>query len=308
MAMLLRARDGARFVAGTPSLLGRDDACDLVLPDSRVSQHHARLTFDGEGWCFEDLGSRNGSSINGRPAAPGETQVLSTGDVLVLGTPAETWEVHRLGPPPLLARSAGGATVTGNDYLGIPSADEPVATVYRRSTGRWVVEMPDGVRSVSHREQVVVGGTVWRLFLPGTLQRTQEDQERQLGIAEIRLCFTVSSDEEEVAIVVEHGERRTPLKTRSHHYLLLTLARERLEDAQRDDVPPAEQGWVYQDDLRRMLGLEASQIYLQVHRARRQLESAGIVHAFDLVERRSGSGQLRIGVSDLSVQRTAADG
>jgi len=308
MAMLLRVRDGERFVAGTPSLLGRDDACDLVLPDSRVSQHHARMVFDDEGWRFEDLGSRNGSSINGRPTTPGEAQILSEGDLLVLGTPAETWKVHRLGPPPLLARSAGGATLTGSDYLGIPTPDEPIATVYRRNTGRWVFEMSDGVHPVSHRQQIVVGGTVWRLFLPGTPQRTQEDQDRQLGLSEIRLRFTVSSDEEEVAIVVEHGERRTPLKTRSHHYLLLTLARERLKDAARGDVPPAEQGWVYQDDLCRMLGLGSSQVYLQVHRARRQLESASIVHAFDLVERRTGSGQLRIGVSALFVRRTAADG
>ncbi|MEC7948827.1 MAG: FHA domain-containing protein [Myxococcota bacterium] len=307
MAMLLRRRDGARFDGGTPSLLGRDESCDLILTDSRVSQHHARLTFDGEGWHFEDLGSRNGSSINGRPAAPGGTAILSVGDVLVLGTPAETWEVHRLGPPPLLARSAAGVTTTGSDYLGLPTADEPVATVYQRNTGRWVIEMPEGVRSVSHREQVIVGGTVWRLFLPGTTPRTLEDQDRQLGIEEIRLCFTVSSDEEAVEIVLEHGERRTPLKTRSHHYMLLTLARERLRDAAQAGVPIAEQGWVYQEDLCRMLGLEASVVYLQVHRARRQLEAAGVVRAFDLVERRTGSGQIRLGVSDLSVERTVAD-
>lgn len=304
MAMLLRRRDGARFLCGSPSLLGRDDACDLVLSDSRVSQHHARVMVEDEVWHFEDLGSRNGSSINGRPIAAGGTAALSVGDVLVLGNPAETWEVHRLGAPPLLARSATGATVTGGDYLGLPTADDPVATVYQRSTGRWVIEMPDGVRSVSHREQVVVGGTAWRLFLPGTTLRTQEDQERPLGIAEIRLDFTVSSDEEDVNIVVEHGERRIPLKARSHHYMLLTLARARL----RDDVAPAEQGWVYQEDLCRMLGLEASVVYLQIHRARRQLEAAGIVRAFDLVERRTGSGQLRIGVSALSVVRTAAGG
>ncbi len=63
-----------------------------------------------------------------------------------------------------------------------------------------------------------------------------------------------------------------------------------------------------QDDLCRMLGLEASVVYLPTHRARRQLEAAGIVRASDLVERRTGSGPLRIGVSDFFVVRTAADG
>ena len=306
MAMLLRTRDGARFVLGTPSLVGRDDACDLVLSDARVSQHHARVSFDGTAWQFEDLGSRNGSSINGRPVDPGGSQPLSEGDILILGTPDERWEVHRTGKPTLLARRGDGTTVSGDEYIGLPTAEDPLATVYRRATGRWVLENEQGVRSVSHREQVVVGGTIWRLFLPGTSLRTEEDRERQVGIGEIRIEFTVSSDEEDVDIVVEHGERRTPLKSRSHHYLLLTLARERIAAA-RDGVPAAEQGWVYQDDLCRMLALEASVVYLQVHRARRQFEAAGIQRAFDLVERRTGSGQIRIGVPGLHVQRATSE-
>ena len=145
--------------------------------------------------------------------------------------------------PTLLARRGDGTTVSGDEYIGLPTAEDPLATVYRRATGRWVLENEQGVRSVSHREQVVVGGTIWRLFLPGTSLRTEEDRERQVGIGEIRIEFTVSSDEEDVDIVVEHGERRTPLKSRSHHYLLLTLARERIAAA-RDGVPAAEQGWV----------------------------------------------------------------
>ncbi len=303
MSMLLRARDGERFVLGSPTLVGRDDACDLVLSDGRVSQHHGRIAHEAGQWTFEDLSSRNGSSVNGRPCTPNQPQPLAEGDVVVVGTAEETWTVHRLGSPPLLARSARGATVTGEAYLGIPSAEEPVATVYAQATGRWVIEMAGGVRPVEHREQLVVAGTPWRLFLPGNQARTQEDQHRQLGLEELSLHFAVSADEETVALTLEQGSRRISVKPRTHHYLLLTLARERLADAERGEVSAAEQGWVYQDRLCRMLGLEASVVYLQVHRARRQLEAAGIVRAFDLVERRTGSGQLRIGVSKLTVTR-----
>ena len=211
--------------------------------------------------------------------------------------------MHRLGPPPLLARSTRGVTVTGTEYLGLPTEDAPAATVYAQPTGRWVVEMAGGVFPVDHRQQIVVAGTPWRLFLPGNQARTQDDQDRHVGLEELSLHFTVSADEETVVLTLEHGARRIPIKSRAHHYLLLTLARERLADAERAEVSPAEQGWVYQDQLCRMLGLEASVVYLQVHRARRQVEAAGIVRAFDLVERRSGSGQLRIGTSQLAVTR-----
>ena len=48
-------------------------------------------------------------------------------------------------------------------------------------------------------------------------------------------------------------------------------------------------------------------MFLQIHRARKQLEAAGVANAFDLVERRAGSGQLRIGVSQLDIQRHEAE-
>jgi hypothetical protein len=51
------------------AVLGRDPECDVVLDDPRVSKRHAALTALGEGWVLEDLGSKNGSSVDGRPAS-----------------------------------------------------------------------------------------------------------------------------------------------------------------------------------------------------------------------------------------------
>jgi hypothetical protein len=54
---------------GETLLVGRDPECGLALEDPRVSQRHARLAWTGSGWILEDLGSKNGTTVNGRPAA-----------------------------------------------------------------------------------------------------------------------------------------------------------------------------------------------------------------------------------------------
>jgi hypothetical protein len=74
---------GDRHVVGRdPFLIGRDEGVDLVIDSPAVSRRHARLSFDGDGWEIEDLGSRNGVVLNGfrvRGRAP-----LRAGDVVML--------------------------------------------------------------------------------------------------------------------------------------------------------------------------------------------------------------------------------
>jgi diguanylate cyclase (GGDEF)-like protein len=45
--------------------LGRDPACDVVLPSEDVSRRHARVSPDGDGHLLVDLGSTNGTHVNG---------------------------------------------------------------------------------------------------------------------------------------------------------------------------------------------------------------------------------------------------
>jgi pSer/pThr/pTyr-binding forkhead associated (FHA) protein len=45
--------------------IGRDDRCDMVLGDPTVSRWHAGLRREGAGWLLDDLGSTNGTRLNG---------------------------------------------------------------------------------------------------------------------------------------------------------------------------------------------------------------------------------------------------
>lgn len=64
-------------------ILGRDIQVDLVIQDAEVSRRHARLTLQGNAYMIEDLGSTNGTFINGqRLTTP---HVLQPGDLIMLG-------------------------------------------------------------------------------------------------------------------------------------------------------------------------------------------------------------------------------
>lgn len=51
--------------SGTGFTIGRDSACNLLLADATVSRVHARLEWAAGGWLLTDLGSMNGTRVNG---------------------------------------------------------------------------------------------------------------------------------------------------------------------------------------------------------------------------------------------------
>lgn len=69
-AMLLMVdgpSSGTRFFIEKAELvIGRDDRCDVVIPDRQVSRQHASITLRDDGYILKDLGSKNGTFVNGR--------------------------------------------------------------------------------------------------------------------------------------------------------------------------------------------------------------------------------------------------
>jgi putative methionine-R-sulfoxide reductase with GAF domain len=74
---------------GDSLVVGRDPGCSLVIADPRVSKRHAQLLWSDPGWTLEDLESKNGTTINGAPAARTE---LRDGDAISFGGLAGRFE------------------------------------------------------------------------------------------------------------------------------------------------------------------------------------------------------------------------
>src|SRR6266508_2575061 len=71
---------GQRWPLSQTIVLGREATCDVVVADRQISRFHARITPSPEGAILEDLGSKNGTHLNGVPlSAP---VVLQDGDLV----------------------------------------------------------------------------------------------------------------------------------------------------------------------------------------------------------------------------------
>lgn len=66
------------------TLLGRSPYCSIVLEDARVSRQHAAIRLTSEGLSIQDLGSRNGTLVNG--TALRGPRCLQPGDVVQIGS------------------------------------------------------------------------------------------------------------------------------------------------------------------------------------------------------------------------------
>lgn len=71
------------FTVGSEATLGRGQGCQVQLPDPMVSQLHARLFRSDKGLHIEDLGSTNGTYLNGRKV--GAAARLKKGDRVRVG-------------------------------------------------------------------------------------------------------------------------------------------------------------------------------------------------------------------------------
>jgi hypothetical protein len=89
---VLVMQNGERIVLETDSLkIGRQATCRIVFNDSNVSREHAQMRRTADGWKLLDLGSTNGTKINGVKIT--KEQLLVNGDELSFGTSSAKFEI-----------------------------------------------------------------------------------------------------------------------------------------------------------------------------------------------------------------------
>lgn len=267
-----------------------------------MSGEHARLSWAGDHWEIRDLGSRNGTFVDGRRLDPGVGHRLRTGAAIGFGEQDAGWELTDDGAPSALAIEVGSGSLrlAEDGLLALPDAEHPDCTVYSDARGVWVCERPDQLpEPLEDGVLVAAGGLSWRIRLPEAIEGTAT-VDAGMRLDAIGLRFAVSRDEEHVQVFVRYRGKEVALEEREHGYVLLTLARARLREA---DEPLPEQGWIDRNRLLKMLAVDANALNVSIYRARGQLSAAGVDGAAGVVEVRRGQRRLGIEPDRLTVER-----
>jgi hypothetical protein len=109
---------------GDQLIIGRDASNSVAINDAEISRKHSRLSFQGGKYVLEDLGSTNGTFVNGqRLAGP---VVLKPGDVVSLGEQIVLmYDAINMDPGATIASPRAVARMTPP-----PIQQQPVAPVY----------------------------------------------------------------------------------------------------------------------------------------------------------------------------------
>lgn len=295
----LRDPHGRLVLLDAAHLVGRSRAANTVLGSADVSGQHLAINWTGQDWRVRDLASRNGTWVDGRRLDGGEMVPLRPGMVVWVGGPTLAYTVADLAPPSAYAVD-GETVIEGEpDLLALPSVDDPLVLFQRDPGQGWLMSTGASAHGVHTGEIVEVGGRSWRVTLPDALTPTIDARTAPPMTEALGLRFRVSGDEEYVELTAVLGGVPRRLPARAHHEILLTLARSRIEDA---ELPEGDRGWVYTSELMKMVHLSSNQLYVGLHRARRELGGLGVDDPDRLIERRTTTHQVRIGVGELVIE------
>lgn len=278
---------------------------DTLLDSPDASRIHASIRWERGAWLLYDH-SRNGSYINLNPLPAGGHRLLAGGDSIRFGA-RQSWTVQDLAPPrPVLLPENGAlAALELSGVHLLPDDAMPEASVYQDADGRWICEDADGQRLLADGDYVQSGEHRWQYRNGVAPDATTPIGVETAGSAPpVQFNFAVSQNEEHVELSISTGRELVDLGERSHHYGLLTLARQRLRDARRG-FDRYSQGWLGTDELARMLQIDAKHLNMQMHRARQQIGDALAASPapFNFIERRRG--ELRFGNIVFQIRRGA---
>lgn len=103
------AQAGMSFsITGNQVLLGREEGLDIILQDPEASRRHSRISWQGGQYFIEDMGSTNGTFVNGVQITT--PQMLSPGDSIGIGQTALVFQMQGgqvpfQSPPPRQAQA-----------------------------------------------------------------------------------------------------------------------------------------------------------------------------------------------------------
>jgi hypothetical protein len=281
MAYLLDVAAQRHFPLAPHHTFGRlANSVETHIDKPYVSKLHAAIEWNGHQWRIKNLGL-NGTWINGDSLNQGDSRDLNLNDEIHFAEQSDPgFIIADLTPPsdllwPLDQPVHQQPPIALSRYHLLPDANAPeLAVFYNEQTQQWCYEALDQKSEnepeqpeLNHGDLVQFGNSHWQFVRAHIYGPTEAKVARQLN--DYEFIFNLSLDEETTQLELRH-QQTLDLSVRTHHYLLLQLARHRAEDAARE-LDSKSQGWVYADQLAAELGLDGTHMNIQIFRARKQM-------------------------------------
>lgn len=299
MARILDKQTGTLYPLAASTLLGSGPYGMIRVRREGVSEVHALLRWQGHRWVIKDLGSRNGTFVEGKRVAASSSMPLFEGDELAFGSQDCTWVLTDDGAPGILAeRLSDGLLRSGEGgMLALPDPDEPLAMALRDRLGAWSWEQGGEVSALSQEPHtVVVDGVAWRLHTPVSHGGTQlEDPGWRLEEVALLIAAAPGAEHVRCWFVDNDGARRELPARPTPYQVLAVLGRAMVEDRAKS---PSERGWRHRDFVLSELDTSPGNLDSWVFWCRRCATNAGVVNGQQIIER-SNKGYLRLGVVDV---------
>lgn len=304
MATIKNIQSGALTKLLPTHVFGRqEESCNTLLHNTDASRLHATVSWDGEQWQLRDT-STNGTYINGIRISANTYTNLKVNDQIQFGNnETEIWAMLDVNYPvsTLMPLNSHSENIELRKIFALPSDENPQITLLESLNGSWLCESEAGIAVLKSGDLVGIEGSYWRFIEAKPSTKTEKNDSCHSPIGgPVTLYFNVSQNEEHVSLKISIGAQLIDLGERTHHYLLLTLARKRLDD-QKIKIATSEQGWLSKDVLCQMLGMSTNHINILNFRLRKQLVEQ-VPESFSLLQIiETRVGEMRVDCEHLNI-------
>jgi FHA domain len=266
--------EGELWRLSTTTQIGRTAPAHLRVPRAEVSRAHAQLSWESGAWQLRDLGSHNGTTVDGRSLSAGERCTLQAGASIGLGRTTGDIQLVDASPPEVFARNVdtGEERVEGDEGIALPEG-----LIRMDGEHGWVIDRAGALSPAPAQ------WGPWQIFIPDRELATRASGSLQLESLELR--FRVSNNLEHVGLILVQGGRQQDLGIHSEFWPLLLLARARLRDPE---------GWVDIEQLARDAAMSRKSVDVYFSRVRRKLLLAEVIGADAIISCRRGERRLAV--------------
>jgi DNA-binding winged helix-turn-helix (wHTH) protein len=181
--------------------IGRGGDCELVLPERQVSRYHVKIHFDNGRYILEDLGSKNGTHLNGTQIQG--TSPLQDGDEIQI---ALAVKLVFVGTDATLPLTFDPPTITGNLIIdkaqrSVTISGQTLDPPLSLAQFRLLELLYEGEGAVCSRDEIVE--TVW----PGTDGLGVSEQAIDALVRRLRDRLTELDEYNYIVTVRGHGFR-----------------------------------------------------------------------------------------------------